>query len=135
MELELGRRIEEIRKLEFVAEDYYQTNIMGLFTYLFCTWSLPAKCAKITSLFTTYEIIGRIRPFTPFRFIILFHSVCYPNWDFRYYSYSNCYFRHFELFRFIIFAILVIQNYYFPPSLLFNFPNLSKLKFDWLKPF
>ena len=104
-----------------MAEDYYQTKIMEVFTYLFCTWSLPAKCAKITSLFTTYEIIGRIRPFTPFRFIILFHFVCCPNWDFRYYKYSNCYFRHFESFRFFIFAILVIQNYYFPPSLLFIF--------------
>ena len=121
MELELGRRIEEIRKLEFVAEDYYQTNITGLFTYLFCTWSLPAKCTKITSLLTTYGIIGRLRPFTPFWFTVLFHFVCYPNWDFRYYSYSNCYFQHFELIRFIIFAILVIQNYYFPPSLLFIF--------------
>ena len=121
MELELGRRIEEIRKLEFVAEDYYQTNITGLFTHLFCTWSLPAKCTKITSLFTTYGIIGRLRPFTSFRFTILFHFVCYPNWGFRYYSYPNCYFRYFELFRFIIFAILVIQNYYFPPSLLFIF--------------
>ena len=28
MELKLGRRIEESGKLEFVAEDYYQTNIM-----------------------------------------------------------------------------------------------------------
>ena len=47
MELKLDKRIEEVGKLEFVAEGNYQTNIIWLFIYLFCTWSLPAKCTKI----------------------------------------------------------------------------------------
>ena len=55
---------------------------------------------KRTLLVATYLVRGRLRPFALFCFAGL---SSYPN----YLSWS--------------FAILVIQNYYFPPSLLFIF--------------
>ena len=75
MELKLGKGIE---KLEFMAEEDYQTNIMWLFTYLNCTWSLPAKCTKLLSLLTAYLVSGRLWPFALLRFVTLrcYHS--YP---------------------------------------------------------
>ena len=75
MELKLGKRIED---LEIVAEGNYQTNIIGLFTHLNCTWSLPAKCTKISSLFTAHLVRGHLRPFTLFRFAVLFSYLSYP---------------------------------------------------------
>ena len=69
MELNLGKRIGD---LEFVAEEAYQTNIISLFTYLNCTWSLPATCTKIPSLFTAHLFSGHLRAFALLRFAVLF---------------------------------------------------------------
>ena len=74
MELKVGK---EIRKLDFVAKEDYQTNIVRLFTYLNCAWSLPAKCTKF-SLFTAYLVTGRLWPFALFPFTVSFSYHNYP---------------------------------------------------------
>ena len=75
MELKLGKKI---RKLEFVAEENYQTSIIQLSTYLNCAWNLPVKCTRISSLFTAYLVSGHLRPFTLFCFTVLSSCLSYP---------------------------------------------------------
>ena len=83
-----------------MAEEDYQTNIMGLFTYLNSTWSLPAKCTEPSSVFTPYLVSGRLRLFTLFRF---------------------CFVQFLWLFLVRISAILNLFRFLFSPYLLFIF--------------
>ena len=95
MELELSKRIE---KLEVVAEDYYQTNIMD---YLHI-YSVHGVCQQnVQRLFHHLQLMEVLAGYDRLPYLILsplFRCGCCPNRDFRYYCYSNCYFRHFELF-------------------------------------
>ena len=68
MELKLSKRIE---KLEVVAEDYYQTNIMDYLHIYSVHGVCQQNVQKIISLFTTYGSIGRLRPFVLSHFIII----------------------------------------------------------------
>ena len=82
-----------------MAEEDYQTNIMGLFTYLNSTWSLPAKCTEPSSVFTPYLVSGRLRLFTLFRF-------CFVQFLWLFLVRISAILN---LFRFIIFAIFIIH--------------------------
>ena len=77
MELKLGRRIEEIGKLEFVAEDYYQTNIMD-YLHFYSVHGVCQRSVQRTLLFTAYLVRGRLRPITLFHFTVLFSCLSYP---------------------------------------------------------
>ena len=65
MELKLGRRIEEIGKLEFVAEDYYQTNIMD-YLHIYSVHGVCQRSVQRTLLFTVYLVRSRLWPFALF---------------------------------------------------------------------
>ena len=77
MELKLGRRIEEIGKLEFVAEDYYQTNIMD-YLHIYSVHGVCQRSVQRTLLFTAYLVRGRLWPFTLFCFAVLSSYPSYP---------------------------------------------------------
>ena len=77
MELKLGRRIEEIGKLEFVAEDYYQTNIMD-YLHIYSEHGVCQRSVQWTLLFTAFLVKGRLWPFTLFCFAGLSSYPSYP---------------------------------------------------------
>ena len=76
MELKLSRRIEESGKLEFVAEDYYQTNIMD-YLHIYSVHGVCQRSVRWTLLFTAYLVKGRLWPFALFGFAGL---SSYPNY-------------------------------------------------------
>ena len=77
MELKLSRRIEESGKLEFVAEDYYQTNIMD-YLHIYSVHGVCQRSVRWTLLFTAYLVKGRLWPFALFCFAGLSSYPSYP---------------------------------------------------------
>ena len=70
MELKLDKRIEEVGKLEFVAEDDYQTNIMD-YLHIYSVHGVCQRSVQWTLLFTAYLVKGRLWPFALFCFAVL----------------------------------------------------------------
>ena len=77
MELKLGRRIEEIGKLEFVAEDYYQTNIID-YLHIYSVHGVCQRSLQRTLLFAAYLVRGQLWPFALFCFAVLSSYPSYP---------------------------------------------------------
>ena len=77
IELKLGKRIEEIGKLEFVAEGYYQTNIMD-YLHIYSVHGVCQRSVQRTLLFTAYLVRGRLWPFALFCFAVLSSCPSYP---------------------------------------------------------
>ena len=70
MELNLDKRIEEVGKLEFVAEDYYQTNIMD-YLHIYSVHGVCQRSVQKTLLFTAYLVRGQLWPFALSCFAVL----------------------------------------------------------------
>ena len=70
MELKLDKRIEEVGKLEFVAEDYYQTKIMD-YLHMYSVHEVCQRSVQKTLLFTAYLVRGQLSPFALSCFAVL----------------------------------------------------------------
>ena len=95
----------------------YQTNILGkLLPYLKCSWSLSAKCTRLSSLFTHWLVRAYYGRFTLVCLIVSF-------------TYLSYHFLRFQPFWIILY-------YYFSPFLIFFFFRFFlKNVYDWLKLF
>ena len=66
--------LQKIERLEFVAEDYYQTNIMD-YLHIYSVHGVCQRSVQKTLLFTAYLVRGQLWPFAMSCFAV---SSSYP---------------------------------------------------------